>query len=139
MYEFAASETGDASGGLSTLVVVPSPLYESVLVWWGLTSTLGGGPVEWLSELLSGGVMRARCFVNAIPVDGLNGQNHASWEPPPIFGFDNIQSEIVNPGAGATHIINGIVYNFNLRASETVPLGILLSSLPRTSYVALMT
>ncbi len=58
--------------------------------------------------------------------------SQALWSPSPILDLAHIQVKADNSGVGVDLLLNALIYNFDIRVAEKVPLNVILASLPRS-------
>ena len=123
---------GDATGGNSVITVNTDPRF-SCIVPWIQVGVLGATAAEdYVLALVSRqriGQGQSVQHVGNTFFSALSG-GFALWSPPPVIDVDQLSLTISNTD-GDTTILNAIVYNFRLRASEKVPIAVLLDVLPR--------
>jgi len=71
--------------------------------------------------------------VAALQVMDPTGDSRVVWSPPSLFNANLIKGVWANIGTGEDYLLSCVIYNFDKRASELVPLSTLLASLPRAT------
>jgi len=126
---------GDASGGNCTMVINLDPVYESLVSVVSFIGASGAADAQILFAIVSrngaGATVAAATAHLLAETNPMTGSNHAIWVPPPVLGATSVSLTCVNIDATETYFVNATILNFNKRASERVPLGVLLASLPR--------
>lgn len=122
--------TGDASGGTAEVAINCDVRYTclfatvnpdmvgaaaDVLVRMGLSDVAGSGIVT----------------VNATMLLGVDNVARVLWSPSPFFGAAQIKVRAPNVD-GDDLRVSGVLYNFDKRAPEVVPMAQLVASLPRS-------
>lgn len=130
------SLAGDASGGNSDIQITPDQRFGSIFALLNTNTEGASAAIECIWELGDNSIQdpAAIGFVNAAPVDSLNGANHCSWDPPPLWNPKRVVNTIPNTN-GDTHHLRVWIYQFNIRAAEVVPMFQLLANLPRSGLV----
>ncbi len=124
--------TSDASGGTNIITISTDPRFSQIVPWVQV-GVLGAAAAEDFTLAL---VSRQRQGqAQSVQHQGqtrfttLSG-GFAIWSPPPVIDVDQIICTFNNTDGDAI-ILNSIVYNYRLRASEKVPISVLLDVLPR--------
>lgn len=119
--------TGDASGGTITFIVLRDERFEQIVNFLQVDC----GTVT--AQEYSFGILRkSGITIHQIGVaPEIRGNSNILWTPPTMI--DPIRWEVrVDNRDTEVDKFRCLVYNFNIRASEKVPLPILVSSLPRS-------
>lgn len=123
--------TGDASGGRITATVSRDERFEHLVSFLRFQQA-SATAVDYIFELRRVAGIEIQ-QLGVAPVSGIGGVTLSTllWSPPAVIDpvswtltVDNVDGELVRFGF--------MIYNFNIRASEKVPLDILLSSLIRS-------
>jgi len=124
--------TMDATGGNAVMTITTDVRFSQVVPWVQL-GVIGAVDAEPFSMALvsrqrqgQGQSVQLQATSNFTALNGAS----AFWSPPPVVDVDQIIITIANVD-GDTLVVNGIVYNYKLRATEKVPIGVLLDVLPR--------
>ncbi len=123
----------DASGGNAVMTITTDERWSQIVPWLQL-GVLGAAAAEAFSMALvsrlrqgQGQSVQLQSTTNFTTLN----LGSAFWSPPPVVDVDQIIITQANTD-GDTMIINGIIYNYRLRASEKVPIQVLLDVLPRS-------
>ncbi len=135
LYEVGVSLAGDAGGGSSTITLGFDPQYMSVLFLVDSHHNLSAAAHEFTFVLRTGDTVGDPTSVVRFSTVSILDPNvtldMAGWSPPPLVR--GLRTEVVTDNVdGDNHVLNAWVYNFRKDAHLRVPLGVLLSSLPRT-------
>lgn len=129
LYEVSVSLDGDVSGGNSVITITFDTRFESILL---LADTINVGTALDTSVVYRLGSTVPFTGVGTGLGMGILTECISSWSPPPMIHRDLISSTTVNRD-GDDHVLNCLIYNYNIRATEFVPLSRLLSTLPRSA------
>ncbi len=130
MYEFSIDQTGDASGGNATIEIDRDPRFEQLIDFLNVQAVVTTA-VLWQINIRRD---RLRAVVGGSTIPGVL-TSHAMYSPPAII--DPFQWSMTIPNVDLqVSRLKGVVYNFNIQASEKVPLSILLASVRRSSNIA---
>lgn len=134
-YAMDLQVTGDASGGLIVVTINPDVRFEAVVAYMQLQNNNPTAQeyLFGLNRLSAGGSVNMHNSGTMVNV-GMNSLDDSNilWEPPPVIA-PTAWSFITNNVDTIAYRYAMLIYNFNIRASEKVPLGIIFGSLPRTS------
>lgn len=134
LYEVDVNLDGDVSGGNSVITIVFDTRFESILL---LADTVNIGTALDTAVVYQLGSTVPFTGVGTGLGMGIISECHSSWSPPPMVHRDQITVTTVNRD-GDDHSLRCLIYNYNIRATEFVPLSRLLSTLPRSaSFIGL--
>jgi hypothetical protein len=127
MYYWSIDQTGDVSGGTATIDVGRDERFEMLIDFMEVQNI--GGAVVFRLDIFRNLESRA-LVVGTSTADATIST--ALWSPPAIIDPFEWRMSIPNVD-GIVSRFKGVVYNFNIRASEVVPLSTLLASVRRSS------
>ncbi len=132
VFEFAISSAGDASGDENTITMTFDPRFTGIMTYVRLSNSSASSAIEMKMQLLplDRATPQLECFVNAVPVNGIDNQNTVTWSPPPVPTMRRLVAVTANVN-GDTLSLMGYLYNFNINVLNKVPLNLILASLPR--------
>lgn len=123
--------TGDVSGGRVTLTVNRDPRFEHIVSFIQLESD-SATATEYIFNLHRAKVVAHNTgAVKQVNLSSLDFTSIA-WNPTPMIEPTK-WSAIFNNVDAIEYKWMSLVYNYNIRASEKIPLGTLFASLPRTA------
>ncbi len=123
---------GDATGGTSTFFVETDARFSCIVPWIQI-GVVGATAAEDFSLALTSRLRQSQgqnVQLNGETQFTTLGGGFCFWSTPPVIDVDRFQFTFNNTD-GDSHVMNAIVYNYQLRASEKVPISILLDVLPR--------
>jgi len=128
LYFFNINSTGDATGGNHVIQVFRDERFENIASFL-LVQAIAAATIVRM-DVSREGTGRAT-HIGTTVVDEAGTTGVLSWSPPLIIDAEKWALTLVNTD---TEVIafKGLVYNFNIRASERVPLSVLVASLPRS-------
>lgn len=127
MYYWSITQTGDVSGGTATIDVGRDERFEQLIDFLEVQNI--GGAVVFRMDIFRNTESRA-IVVGTTTADATISV--ALWSPPAII--DPFEWRMVIPNVdGIVSRFKGVCYNFNIRASELIPLPQLLASVRRSS------
>ncbi len=137
MFEVDLQLANDASGGDTRLFILTDPRWESIIHRVELVVASSAAQAEFTLNL---NISAIAGFPPKVPMNlsgemdfsTLTGTSAAWWDLPPHIDAQQISCTLDNVDATETSIIRAWVYNFHKDASQRVPLGVLLSSIPRS-------
>lgn len=129
MYYFSVDQTGDASGGVATIDVGRDQRFEQVIDFLEVQNI--GGAVVFRLDIFRNTQSRAIACGTTLAETSIST---ALWSPPAIIDPFEWRMAIPNVDTIVSRF-KGVVYNFNIRASEKVPLHIMLASVRRSSSI----
>lgn len=129
LFEVQVTLAGDAGGGASDITVVFDTRFESILL---CADNVNTGTALDRTAVFELGSSVPFFGVGTAQGNAITSQSIASWSPPPIVGRDQVKISTNNID-GDSQVITLLIYNYQKRASELVPLSVLLSSLPRAA------
>lgn len=133
VFEFGFSSPCDASGGENTITVTFDPRFVQIVTYVRLTNAGASTTLEMEIQLrppLPFTAPIVSAFANAVPINGMATQNEMTWSPPPVPTMRRLVGRVPNVN-GDTLVMSALIYNFNIRVLELVPLNLILGSLPR--------
>ncbi len=137
LYSTLQQLTGDAGGGNNTITLNLDTRWMNivVLVEQLLTgfSSAREGELQVVADRPVGARHRVRMQGLQIFVDTISDQGLLSWNPPLLVDAETVIS-ITQNITGDIHNAQCIIYCFQKRALEEVPLNILLASLPSVQF-----
>ncbi len=126
---------GDVSGGTTSLTVEMDIQFESLIQMISLQIIGIAADQTYRMSIIR---RRGGTIFNAGTAffPGVSGDTsgYRTWNPSAILDAESLLARITN-NDGDSLRINGLIYVFQKRASERVPLNILLASLPRAASV----
>ncbi len=128
MYLFDIASTGDATGGDNTVTVFRDERFENIASF--LQVQTNGGAIQILLNVSTHNVGRGIHIGPTVPITG-DTFSALSWTPPLLIDSQKWALQTPNVDTQALRF-KGIVYNFNIFASEKTPLSLLLASMPRS-------
>lgn len=135
MWEVSCALAGDASGGNSTITVRFDQRFRSICTLAQMTKTSAVGAIEALWELSPANNSPIyRVAQDVVPLTTLTGLNISLWNPPPLMNMDRISTIIPNV-TGDTHILNLMIYSFDINVLQLSPLWRILANLPRSGLI----
>lgn len=124
------SVSGDASGGTAQVKITMDDRYQSLIATVDAKVTSQASAAQTRITIATEGPWSLG-VTKLSTLDPL-GTGHVNWSPPPIFDALTLNALWDNIDATEDYKLTAIIYNFNKRASELVPLSVLLASLPRS-------
>jgi len=135
MFEVSVLTDADASAGNLVFTLTFDARFQSIVTYVRMSGASASTGIEMDCALfppLPRSQPRAQGFVNAVPVSTLHGTNDYVWNPPPLMGMGRLIATVPNTN-GDNLTVQCYMYNFNINVLQTVPLSIILASLPRGS------
>ncbi len=138
MYMVLQQLTGDATGGNSTTSLFLDDRFMNVVSLIEIHVTGAGSVREAELQLRSArpsaSLFRVRAFGQMLFLSSIGNQQLMTWNPPLLPGAESVVTVTINVDTAVVNI-RAIVYCFQKRALEKVPLNILLAALPSTQFV----
>ncbi len=128
MYMFDIASTGDASGGDNTVTVFRDERFQNIASF--LQVQTNGVSRIVLFNVSTHNVGRGIHIGSTVAITG-DSFSALMWTPPLLLDSDSWALQMVNTDTEAVRF-KGIVYNFDIFASEKVPLSLLVASMPRS-------
>jgi len=128
LYLFSVTSVGDGSGGGHVIQVFRDERFENICSFMQVQLIAPATIVRFdVSREGSG-----RATHNGLAVED-EGQTTSVllWAPPLIIDAEKWALTLINTNTESV-TFKGLVYNFNIRASEVVPLNVLVASMPRS-------
>jgi len=142
LYSTLQQLTGDGGGGTSTVTLNLDTRFMNIvaLVQQLLTGFASSreGELQVVSDRPTGARHRVRAQGAQVHITVLADQGLLSWNPPLLVDAEAIVSLTQNTD-GDIHNVQNIIYCFQKRALEEVPLNVLLASLPSVQFVNTVT
>ncbi len=125
--------TGDVSGGATRWVLNRDPRFEHILQFMMIESD-SATAITYRMDIFRGISAGAVHNVGTTALSAVIGHVLASqmWVPPPIIDPNKFEAKIDNVSTEVGKF-KLLIYNFNIRASEEMPLSMLLASLSRAA------
>ncbi len=128
--------TGDATGGFTRWRINRDPRFEHILQFMSIEST-SATAIAYNFDIFRGahaptGVGVHQVGTTAHSAVSGNVLANQMWTPPPIIDPIKFECKVNNVDTQEDKF-KILVYNFNIRASELVPINIMLASLPRAA------
>lgn len=121
----------DVSGGTSLISIIMDDQYESLIQSVTLQVTSVADAPLFSFRIRNPAITDHSVWVNgAMPI--FNTVARITWVPSPMFGIEKVTFQIDNVDT-EDMFASLVVFNFKKRASELIPLNILLASLPRAA------
>lgn len=138
MYSVLSQLSGDVSGGTSAITLNLDARFMNIVsliqyLYTGSTSTREV-ELQIVSDRPTGARHRVRANGTMLFLDALNDQGLISWNPPLLVDAEAIIGTMQNVD-GTVANLQPIIYCFQKRALEEVPLNVLLASLPSTQWL----
>lgn len=124
--------TGDVSGGVSQLDIFRDERFE-MLIDFMMVQSDAAAVIEYRFDIfrqVQNRVMNCGSTVE----DPVDAQSVRIFSPPAVIDPDSLRVSVANVDGDVTKF-KAMIYNFNIRASERVPLDILLASVRKSSSV----
>lgn len=132
-YELEATLDGDASGGTNVIYINLDSRFQSLVSLISIHVSGAAANVAFEAQFATqhGKIPAKYWKINGdAEFSAVFSKAQAQWMPTPVFGSTRIAAAISNTGVGLNLKLAALVYNFDRRASETVPLTQLLASIP---------
>lgn len=138
MYSVLSQLTADAGGGTNTQTINTDVRFMNIVslvqfLYTGSTSTREV-ELQVVSDRPIGARHRVRANGTLLFLDALNDQGLLSWNPPLLVDAEAILGTMQNVD-GTVANLQVLIYCFQRRALEEVPLNILLAALPSAQYL----
>lgn len=135
MFEVNVQLTMAAGGGLATVTIDMDDRFDGLVVHTELT-LFGSTVAQQYSIGLRqrGSVVTYRAFGLTNVGDLALEDQEASWDPPPLFDTEQCIAQMDNTDGDTMHFTIW-VYNFRRGVLKTVPMHLLLRSIPRSGIV----
>lgn len=141
MFEVNIELNNDASGGDTRLKILMDPRWECIVHRCEAVVSSSAAQAEFTFNL---NIDQLNGFPPKVPMNyqgemdlsTLNGTSAAFWDLPPHIDAQQMQLVLDNVDATEVSIFRCWVYNFKKDASQRTPLGLLLSSIPRSGAVS---
>ncbi len=141
---------GDASGGTNAISVRFDPNYISMVSYVTLLVTGAAAEVDGRVQIVERGpgAFQRGTLTTIIPIRngsvGLGGDTASMWIPPPVLISADPDTTVTNAPFfrwqgvntnGEENFLSMKIYNYDKRARESVPLDLLLASVPRAGAI----
>ncbi len=133
MYLASPFITGDASGGIAEVDMTLDDRYTCLVNHVQVDATSAAGAKHTRIVLFGPGSF-AMSVAPIAPVSSIDTVARASWSPDPLFKARSLKSRWLNVDT-EVYYCHSVIYNFDIRAAEEMPLSALLASLPRSESV----
>lgn len=128
----ASGDDSDITLNLDTRFMNIVFLMEQLLVGF---SSAREGEMQVIGDRPTGALHRVRMFGLQIHLGTVGGNRGLlSWNPPLIVDAESVFSQTENTGVGPTHNLLCLIYCFQKRALEKIPLNSLLASIPSVQF-----
>jgi len=132
---------GDAGGGTNQTTIVFDQRFMNIVSFCEMQLS-GAGVVastecefQLITGVPPGAQFRARAFGNALFLTATGfDENLMTWNPPLLVDVEQILSTVENVDS-STQSFRAVIYCFQKRALEVVPLNIILAALPSVQYL----
>ena len=136
MYEVNLQLANDASGGDTRLHIITDPRWEAIVHRAEVVVASQAAQAEFTFNLnialVPGRPPKIPMnYQGEMDLSSITGTGSAGWDLPPHIDAQMISTTLDNVDATEISILRAWIYNFHIDASQRVPLGILLSSIPR--------
>lgn len=137
VYSVLTQVSGDASAGINQAIIETDKRFQSIVVnvevlFTGDTTTVEG-LIEVIADQPVGTQHRVTMMGTMLFLSTLNDFGLLSWSPPVVLGLDFVLSEIQNIN-NTINNTKAMIYVFQKRVFEKVPLNTILASLPSTQW-----
>ncbi len=130
-YVYNHAIVSDASGGDAILIMGMDPQYQCVVdqLAFQVQSQATSAVYRFQVELPNDDYIMYNSGSSVLE----GGVGRSTWIPQPLFNIDTAALVTPNVDGSETYQFSAIIYLFNKRAQEQVPLNVLLGSFPRSS------
>ena len=134
LYEVQVTLTGDATGNQNTITINLDPRYVSLIARIEMVNLGGSTQVEFqlTQRLVGSGINSSLVGLTVVNTTSNFSPCSAFWDPPGLLPIDQLTCLVANVDT-VVNVLNAWIYNYDINALNTVPIDILLRSLPRTS------
>ncbi len=130
-YLYNHAVAGDAMGGSAILTILMDPQFQCVVdqLAFQVQSQAAAATYRMQIELPGDDYIMYNSGTSVLE----SGIGRSTWIPQPLFNIDTAALVMANVDATETYQFSAVIYCFNKRAQELMPLNILLGSFPRSS------
>ncbi len=134
LYEVQVTLTGDATGNQNTITINLDPRYVSLIARMEMVNLGASAQVEYqlTQRLVGSGITSSQVGLTVVNTTSNLSPCSAYWDPPGLLPIDQLTCLVANVDT-IVNVLSVWIYNYDINALNTVPIHILLRSLPRTS------